>query len=237
MGGDGWESSAEAWVESLGTAGDFGRQFVLDAPMLARVRDGGFARMLDVGCGEGRFCRMTAGLVAERVGLDPTAALLGVARGRDPEGRYVEGRAEALPFEAGAFDLVVSYLTLIDIPDIDVAIPEMARVLAPGGALLIANLNAFATAAAPEHRVTGPDGRDDLRVARYFEERAEWAAWRGIRIVNHHRPMARYMGALLAAGLQLVHFDEPAPQSGPPERVARYREAPWFHLMEWRKPV
>ena len=43
-------------------------------------------------------------------------------------------------------DLVISYLSLIDIPDMPAAISEMARVLKPGGALLIANLNSFNTA-------------------------------------------------------------------------------------------
>ena len=55
--------------------------------------------------------------------------------------------AEQLPWDHNAFDLVASYLSLIDIPDIEAAIAEMARVLNPGGTLLIANLNSFSTAA------------------------------------------------------------------------------------------
>ncbi|GJD63816.1 GNAT family N-acetyltransferase [Methylobacterium frigidaeris] len=54
----------------------------------------------------------------------------------------------ALPFANGAFDPVVSYLTLIDVPDIRAAIPGMARVLRPGGTLLIANRTSFGTAGA-----------------------------------------------------------------------------------------
>ncbi len=79
-------------------------------------------------------------------GVDPTSGLLAAARARDKDGAYLEATAERLPFDDNAFDLVVSYLTLIDIPDIEPAIPGMARVLAPGGALLIANLNSFSTA-------------------------------------------------------------------------------------------
>jgi len=234
---NGWEASAGPWIESLGAAGDFGREHVLDAPMLAQVGEGRFDRMLDVGCGEGRFCRMTAPRVRERVGIDPTGALLDAARARDPEGRYIEARAEALPFADASFDLVVSYLSLIDIPDIDAAIPEMARVLAPGGTLLVANLNPFATAAVPDHRITDAAGRDHLVVDRYFDERGAWTAWRGIRIVNFHRPLSRYMNAYLAAGLQLTAFEEPQPSGGDPARVARYSAAPWFHLMAWGMPV
>ncbi|HTL28869.1 MAG TPA: methyltransferase domain-containing protein, partial [Tepidisphaeraceae bacterium] len=50
------------------------------------------------------------------------------------------------PFADGAFDLVVSYLSLVDIPGLDRAISEMARVLRPGGALLVANLASHNTA-------------------------------------------------------------------------------------------
>ena len=47
-----------------------------------------------------------------------------------------------------SFDLVVSYLTLVDIADFRTAIGEMTRVLKPGGALLIANLTGFTSACA-----------------------------------------------------------------------------------------
>ena len=51
-----------------------------------------------------------------------------------------------MPFPGASFDLVVSYLTLIDIADFRLALQEMVRVLQPGGTLLIANLNSFVTA-------------------------------------------------------------------------------------------
>ena len=143
---DGWDESAAAWIEDLGEHGDFGRQHVLDAPMLERVRSGGYARALDVGCGEGRFCRMLSGLGISAVGIDPTQAFIEHARSVDPAGDYRIGRAEELDFPSESFDLVVSYLSFIDIPDIAAAIAEMSRVLKPGGSLLIANLTSFNTA-------------------------------------------------------------------------------------------
>lgn len=57
---DGWDESAGAWIAEQGDLGDYSRQFVLDAPMMARARGKGFRKALDVGCGEGRFCRMLA---------------------------------------------------------------------------------------------------------------------------------------------------------------------------------
>ena len=40
----------------------------------------------------------------------------------------------------------------------------------------------------------------------------------------------------LGTGLVLTHFDEPAPTGGDAERADKYRRAPWYLIMEWRKP-
>jgi SAM-dependent methyltransferase len=230
---DGWPESAAAWIADMGERGDFGREFVLDPRMAARVQGRGFHQALDVGCGEGRFCRMMRGWGVTPIGIDPTEALVEEARRREPDGDYRIGRGEALDFADGRFDLVVSYLSLIDISDAAAAIAEMARVLRPGGTLLIANLNGFSTAGAWVR-----DGKAAVHFAfdRYLEARPEWVGWRGIRIQNWHRPLSDYMTALLGQGLILRHFDEPAPLGGEPGKADRYRRAPWFHIMEWEKP-
>jgi hypothetical protein len=55
---DGWDRSASSWIAALGKRGDWGREHVLDPIMLKRASAQRFERALDVGCGEGRFCRM-----------------------------------------------------------------------------------------------------------------------------------------------------------------------------------
>src|ERR1700761_8676938 len=116
---NGWDNSALAWIESMGEQGDrgdWGRQNVLDPVMMVRVANGGSKRALDVGCGEGRFCRMLGDAGVKATGIDPTAKLLEMAKQRDPAGDYRLGRAERLDFADRSFDLVVSYITLVDIP-------------------------------------------------------------------------------------------------------------------------
>lgn len=233
---NGWDASAAAWIAGMADGGDYGRRFVLDAPMLARSRGRGFTKALDVGCGEGRFCRMLEAEGIRATGVDPTPALVDEARRRHPDGDYLLGRAESLAFADDSFDLVVSYLSLIDIPDVESAIREMTRVLRPGGSLLIANLTGFTSATPQGGWLRDPDGQARFVLDRYLEERADWAAWSGIRILNWHRPLSRYMSLLLAQGLELRHFDEPAPQGGDPERRARYLRVPYFLVMEWQKP-
>lgn len=234
-----WQASADAWMADQGEGGDFARRYVLDPVMLPRALARTPVNALDVGCGEGRFCRMLRAHGVAATGLDPTPALISAARARDADGTYVEAVAERLPFADAAFGLVVSYLSLIDIPDIQDAIPEMARVLKPGGALLIANLNSFNTACGDTGWVKNSAGqRVHYPIDNYLEERAMWIEYRGIRIVNHHRPMRTYMNALLGAGLRLTWFDEPGPiATASASRAAAYRRVPWFHVMEWVKPV
>ncbi|WP_312526833.1 class I SAM-dependent methyltransferase [Paracoccus sp. (in: a-proteobacteria)] len=230
---NGWERSAAAWIADMGENGDFSRRHVLDGPMLARVRTKPHRNALDVGSGEGRFCRMLQEMGLTTIGVEPTQTLRATAQSRDQTGTYVAARAEDLPFEADQFDLVVSYLTLIDIDDIDAAIPEMARVLKPGGSLLIANLNSFSTAG-EWHRLL--DGSPYFRMDNYLEPRAEWVSWRGVSIRNWHRPMQSYMQRLIATGLQLSHYEEPAPTGGERRRADRFARVPYFHVMEWTKP-
>lgn len=230
---NGWDESAAAWIETMGEEGDFSRKHVLDAPMLERVRDGDFKHALDVGCGEGRFSRMLRAAGIPTIGIDPTEILIQEARRRDPDGDYRLASAEELPFPDGSFDLVVAYLSLIDIPDVPKAISEMNRVLKPGGRLLIANLSGFATAG---------DGWSDepeprFCIDHYLEIRELLSEWKGIRITNWHRPLSYYMQLLLHEGMTLRHFDEPSAHSGDPATVAKYNRVPWLMMMEWEKPT
>lgn len=234
---DGWDESAAAWLAEIGERGDFGREFVLDAPMMERVRAKPVATALDVGGGEGRFCRMLAVAGIAAIGIDPTDAFLREARRRDPDGDYRRGRAEALDFPSATFDLVVSYITLVDIPDIRAAIAEMARVLRPGGRLLIANLNSFSTAVVGGGWAADASGERRFSIDNYLTERAEWVEWRGVRVINRHRPLSTYLSHLIDAGLKLTYFSEPAPYGGEPERADRYRRVPYYLIMEWEKPA
>lgn len=237
MTNNGWNESADAWIADMGEHGDFGRRYVLDPVMLPRALAAKPRAMLDVGCGEGRFCRMLKAHGVAASGIDPTAALIARARELDAESTYVEACGDELPFADSSFDLVVAYLSLIDMPEIDAPIAEMARVLAPGGTLLIANLNGFTTSAGDQGWVRDQDGKIlHFPVDYYLDEREFWTEWRGIRIINHHRPLQSYMKPLIGAGLTLTHFEEPAPIADAPEpKAERYRRAPWFVVMEWRK--
>ncbi len=73
----------------MGEQGDFGRRSVLDPVMLKRATPRAPKTVLDVGCGEGRFCRMLKQPGIEITGLDPTNEMLAAVGARDGDSEYV----------------------------------------------------------------------------------------------------------------------------------------------------
>lgn len=99
-------------------------------------------RVLDVGCGTGVVAVTAARLGASVTGLDLTPALLERARENSQiagvEIDWQEGDVENLPFEDGAFDVVLSQFGHIFAPRPEVAVAQMLRVLKPGGKIAFA---------------------------------------------------------------------------------------------------
>jgi len=229
----GWTSSAEAWIALQGEEGDASRREVLDPalePILGNVAG---KEIIDVGCGEGRYCRILASKGAKVTGIDPTPSFIELAKQRHSEGAYLEGRAEDLPFSDSSFDVVVSYVALVDIPDDLAAIREMARVCRQGGQVVVATISNLASTSA-EWVKDGGGRRLYRTVDRYMECFSMWVAWKGIEIENYHRPLSRTLQAHLDAGLELTHFLEPLPAPDSPYYADEFR-VPTFQVMAFRK--
>ena len=98
--------------------------------------------VLDVGTGTGRYACVLAELGLRVTGCDPSQAMLAVARAKDCGVDWCQGDATGLPFDDGQFALVLSVTALEFMPDPVRALAEMYRVVAPGGRLVVAVLNA-----------------------------------------------------------------------------------------------
>lgn len=126
--------------------------------------------LLDVGCGDGALALELARRGAIVTGLDADAAMIAAARRRaDSAGirlRLVEGQAETLPFDDAAFDYVIAITVLCFVPDAGQAFGEMARVLRPGGRLLIGELNRWSLWAA-QRRIRGWFGHRTWRNVKF----------------------------------------------------------------------
>ena len=92
--------------------------------------------IVDIGCGTGLG---SAPLIENNynvTGVDPSEAMLAVARERYPQAKWVRGSAEKLPFEAGSFDVAISAQAFHH-ADPQKAIAEIRRVLRPNGIVAI----------------------------------------------------------------------------------------------------
>lgn len=98
--------------------------------------------VLDVGCGTGRWLRRYLQRNLVPVGVDATEGMLQVAATNGVECQLVVGCAQSLPFDDAIFNLVSAVTVIQHIPPVDHpgVLKEMARVLQPGGHLLLLEL-------------------------------------------------------------------------------------------------
>jgi arsenite methyltransferase len=136
----------ERWLEgvpeeSIASFAGTGNPFSLGA-----LHEG--ERVIDVGCGAGIDSLIAGRMVGERgnvIGVDMTPAMLAKARQHAADAKahnveFREGYGEALPVPDGWADVVISNGVLNLMPDKSAALAEMARILAPGGRLQIADI-------------------------------------------------------------------------------------------------
>jgi SAM-dependent methyltransferase len=100
-------------------------------------------RALDAACGTGRHARHLLELGHEVVGIDLTPEMLSRARANVAEASFMEADLRDIPAQNGYFDLVVCGLALAHLADLETGVAELARVLKPGGRLIVSVLHPF----------------------------------------------------------------------------------------------
>ena len=223
----GWPESDEvaSWWQQGFTEGVDAEYTEQILPMAAE-HAAGARRVLDVGTGEGQVARLLAARGAEVVGSDVTWAQLTAARDRAGGPLYARSGAASLPFADASFDCVVACLVFEHIDDVDDAITEVARVLAPGGRFLFF-LNH------PLLQTPNSGWIDDhilmeqyWRIGPYLiEDKTIEEVEKDVFIPFIHRPLSRYVNAMAANGLFVTRMEEPAPPPGFLARAAEYAEA------------
>jgi SAM-dependent methyltransferase len=245
-----WEALAEGWAERVRTGTDFARQYILDPAHLAVLGDVSGKRVLDAGCGEGRFARMLAERGAAVTGIDFSHRMIELAREaeeREPRGiEYQQAdMADLGSFEDGAFDIAVAYLSVIDVARYEEALKEVSRVLKPGGQFVFSLVHpCFCTPGSDwEPRVPGiVPIRDADRLYRKVDNYrpacdVRFRMWptAPVETINFHRPLSDYAGACRAAGLLIRDIVEPHADEAVSERIDFFRgefRAPTFIILD-----
>jgi SAM-dependent methyltransferase len=146
----------------LGLAMAFGRG--RSARLVADVTGVGPGdRVVDVGCGPGRFLREAGERGAEAVGVEPSGQMRRLAAWRTPASlrervRVVDGTAERIPLDDGSASVAWAVASFHHWADPDAGLVELHRVLAPGGRLLIAEGRARPGGWFKQHAMTEEQG-------------------------------------------------------------------------------
>lgn len=236
-----WAAYAEHWIARVQQGRDVSRVALLDDAMLAVLSDVAGLRVIDLGCGEGRFGRMLAARGAEVVGVDLQPRFIEHANAEKSEReKYLVGDMEELAgIPDATFDLAVSYLSLVDVPNLGAAVRQAARVTRPGGRFVVCNLSPMVTAGSGWIK-NGRGERLHFELDRYFDETGrDYTFPPATVITNFHRTLESTIAAFLGAGFRLTNLIEPKPT---PEACAKWPDiadnlrVPLFVIYDLAKP-
>ena len=147
-------------------------------------------RALDAACGTGRHARHLADRGHAVVGVDGSPEMLERAREQVPAGAFAQGDLHDLPLPSAGFDLAVCSLAFDHVTDLDDPLAELARVLRPGGRLVVSDVHPVLSA---------------IGVAAYFRDADGASAF----MRNHGHVHSEYLAAFVAAGLEVRQCLEP----------------------------
>src|SRR5215831_13216805 len=198
-----------------------GGLFATDAPVVAEYlsgREPGVA--LDAACGTGRFAEFLAGQGHQVIGVvDSSPGMLARARRRVPDGEFHLAALDQLPLPDDSVDIIVCALALVHVPSLQPVLAEFARVLRPGGDLVISDIHHELVTRGSVIKARGPAGEPCIA-----------ATYR-------HR-LGDYLRPALSLGFQVRRCEEPgsAHRAGPlPEPAAGigdWQDWPWS-LMDY----
>jgi ubiquinone/menaquinone biosynthesis C-methylase UbiE len=181
-----------------------GGLFATDEPIVAEYlagREPGVA--LDAACGTGRFAEFLAQRGHRVIGVDSSPDMLAHARRRVPEAEFRVAELDALPLADDSVDVVVCALALEHVPRLDPVLAEFARVLRPGGDLVISDVHHELLTRGSVMTVRGPAGEPLIAPA-------------------YRHQLGDYLRPALRLGLQVRRCEEPrvASADGPPAEPA-----------------
>jgi SAM-dependent methyltransferase len=221
-----WEHYAQWWIDGFTEGAD--PEYVEQIIPLAIEELSGYQRVVDVGTGDGQIARVLSSLGATVIGLDPTHAQITVAAARGGGPSYLQGSAHEMPLADESADAVLACLVFEHIDDMDAAISEVARVLRPGGRFsFFLNHPLLQTPDSgwiDDHMVDPPE--QYWRIGPYLVETATVEeVEKDVFIRFVHRPLSRYVNALIAHGLRIDRMFEPSPPEGFLARAPEYQLA------------
>lgn len=199
------------------------------------------ARVVDLGCGYGWFCRWAREHGANEVlGLDLSEKMLGKARaaGADPAITYERADLDELRLPEARFELAYSSLALHYIAEVDRLFATVYSALVPGGYFVFSTEHPIYMAPTSPGWSVDAAGRKIWPVDRYLVEGPRTTDWFAKGVVKHHRTIATTLNSLIQAGFTIGRVEEFRPTDGQiatrPE-LAEELDRPMFLMVRARR--
>ena len=218
-----WDEHAQWWIDGFTNGAD--PEYVEQIIPLALEELVGRHKVLDLGCGDGQIARALAAQGSDVIGVDPTQLHIDIAIERGGGPRYLLGGATDIPADDNSFDAVVACLVFEHIDQMDEAMTEVARVLKPEGQFsFFLNHPLLQTPGSgwiDDHIIDPPE--QYWRIGPYLmETESIEEVEKDVYIRFIHRPLSRYVNALIANGMTLERMVEPSPPAGFLARAPEY---------------
>lgn len=199
------------------------------------------ARILDLGCGLGWFCRWAREQGAQSVlAFDVSEKMLGRAIEMTSDDAVVYRRSdlEEIELPEGEFDLVFSSLALHYIENIDYVFMSAYRALVPGGRFIFSTEHPIYTAPRRPEWFIKNDGCRSWPVDQYLAEGSRVTDWLTKEVIKQHRTIGTTVNLLIRSGFVLTRLDEWGPtddQIAAHPEWAEHRDRPMFLLVSAKK--
>lgn len=156
----GQDATAPAYAQWAATYDDPDNGlFAMDEPIIDEILDGlPVGDALDAACGTGRLTARLAGRGFRMTGVDGSAQMLALAKARVPAGTFAVGDLADLPLPDAAVDLVTTALALTHVTELGPVYAEFARVLRPGGDLIVSDVHPDLVLLGSTVKATDPAG-------------------------------------------------------------------------------
>lgn len=168
-------------------------------------------KILDLGCGPGRYSKILTSKGAKVIGIDNSKTSIDLARLEAPNAEFLVGDIEKLPFANGEFDVVISTLVIGHLESWKRVLSEANRVLKKDGIFVFSIHN-------PIKEVMEKEiwkGRKFRVIKNYFKEKSIIDTW-GIgknrfKVSHHHKTYGTIIRNIVGAGFEIIDYEDSYP--------------------------
>jgi SAM-dependent methyltransferase len=218
-----WDRNAGAWASSLRAGHDLINENFGVPVFLESLGDINGLEILDAGCGEGRSSRHLAIRGARVTGVDISQAMIAKALALEAESPLgisyqVASCTDLSLFQSRHFDLVSSFMALMDMSELGSALGEFHRIIRPGGrlAIMVRHPCYFTPGFSILKNRLGE--RSGLTVSSYFGRQPYTERWRfsaqteeAFEVTRFPYTLSDYVNGFLVNGFELISLSEPKP--------------------------